>query len=121
MEKAAEKRETTDRGIQTEIHPIKKHYDKDYTFSIWELKRRALQLSRITKCETKSLQTVNHSSLRGSLGIQTAQNKDRISQTTKEAGSLGLPTSRYIWGLRGQKQEKPSDLRLVSENFLRRQ
>lgn len=121
VEKTAEKKETSDEGIQTELHPVKSHKDKDYTFSVWELRFRALKLSRTVKSGTKSLQTVNHSSFRGSAGIQTAPDKDRISETTQDSGSVLRAPSRYIWGLRGHKQDKASVVNFVSQNLFRYQ
>lgn len=43
--------------IQTETHPICYNKRKSYTWNIWELHRKTIQLSKLTKCHTKSTQT----------------------------------------------------------------
>lgn len=70
VEKALEKKDATEEGIQTELHPLTEYVETDYAFSIWELKRRALQLSRTVKCATKSMQTADFLGLSAVYGIR---------------------------------------------------
>ncbi|EEB13409.1 conserved hypothetical protein [Pediculus humanus corporis] len=93
-------------NTQTILHPIPKHWDKDYTFSEWELKKRALTLSRLIKCVTKSVQTVNHSHFRSSIGLTAAPDKDKDVQTMRDSSCVHSTISAYLYGLRGHKENK---------------
>lgn len=86
---------------QTMTHPIKSFIDKDYAFSEWQLKQRALQLSRIIKSQTKSVQTVNHSHFRASIGVQCKPDKTKETNTKKDAGCVHERPLNYHLGLRG--------------------
>lgn len=35
---------TTDRDIQTELHPIPYHKDESYVWNLWDLRRKAIEL-----------------------------------------------------------------------------
>lgn len=43
--------------IQTETHPIPYNKDPNYTFSIWELRRQAIQLANLRASRTRSTQS----------------------------------------------------------------
>lgn len=49
---------TADAGVQTEIHPIESHIDRNYTWSEWELKQRSVKLAKLVVKSTKSQQTI---------------------------------------------------------------
>lgn len=63
-------------GTQTELHPIP--YDKDpkYTFSIWEQRRRVLQMANLLSKQTRSTQS-HESAFRSSVAAQTVTLVDR--------------------------------------------
>lgn len=42
---------------QTETHPIPSNIDKNYHWNVWDLRRRAIGLANLMKCETNSSQT----------------------------------------------------------------
>lgn len=54
-------------GIQTDTHPHSYHKDNNHTWNLWDLRREAIKLANIQKCETKSTQTND------SLGTQTIE------------------------------------------------
>ncbi|XP_031633398.1 cilia- and flagella-associated protein 206 [Contarinia nasturtii] len=45
-------------GIQTDVHPIRPYkMDKHHKWNIWDMRRDAIKLANIRKCQTKSTQT----------------------------------------------------------------
>lgn len=46
-----------DAEIQTEIHPIPSHVDKNYHSNIWDLRRKTIRLANLMNCDTHSSQT----------------------------------------------------------------
>lgn len=44
-------------GIQTDVHPIPFAKDKNYKWNVWDLRREAIKLANLQKCQTKSTQT----------------------------------------------------------------
>ncbi|KAK6622484.1 hypothetical protein RUM44_002296 [Polyplax serrata] len=57
-------------GVQTELHPIPSYISRHHTFSQWELKRRAIRLAKLSRCVTKSQQTINRTSFQPEVGVQ---------------------------------------------------
>ncbi|KAK6621590.1 hypothetical protein RUM44_001397 [Polyplax serrata] len=106
MKKVGRKVSSVAQSVQTLIHPIEKYWDKDYTFSEWELKKRALVLSRMAKCVTKSVQTSNHSHFRSSIGIYAAPDKDKEVQTKRDSSCVHPTIGTYLYGLRGHRENK---------------
>lgn len=53
--------------IQTDIHPIPFAKDKNHIWNIWDMRREAIKLANLQKCQTKSTQTRCQSSF----GTQT--------------------------------------------------
>lgn len=70
--------------IQTELHPIPYNKQPNYTCSIWELRRRAIQLANLRASRTRSTQT-NVSSLRVDAIQQTFPLVDKGSQSKRHA------------------------------------
>ncbi|XP_028178982.1 cilia- and flagella-associated protein 206 [Ostrinia furnacalis] len=91
-----------DRDIQTEAHPIDEHIEKNYTWDMWEWKRRACQWASIVNCQTHSTQT-NYSHLRSEIHCQTVEPRDKCMQTRRDAGVNTAANNFFLWGLRGQK------------------
>lgn len=69
--------------VQTELHPIPANKDVNYMFSVWDLRRKGLQMANLVKCKTTSAQTV-HSFHRRDAKIQTVEMVHTEMQTTKE-------------------------------------
>lgn len=49
---------TAEAEIQTELHPVPYHIDKNYMWNVWDIRRKAIQLANLRKCQTKSAQTM---------------------------------------------------------------
>ncbi|KAM3957254.1 cilia- and flagella-associated protein 206 [Aphomia sociella] len=90
-----------DKDVQTEVHPIPEYIEKDYTWDLWEWKRRACQWASIVKCQTHSTQTI-YSHLRSEVHCQTVEPRDKCLQTKKDSGINTPANNFFIWGLRGQ-------------------
>ncbi|XP_032523638.2 cilia- and flagella-associated protein 206-like [Danaus plexippus] len=91
----------SDKDVQTETHPIESYIEKNYSWNLWEWKRRACQWSSIVNCKTHSTQT-HYSHLRSEVHCQTFQPRDKNMQTKKDSGVNTDPNKVFLWGLRGQ-------------------
>ncbi|KAF9415156.1 hypothetical protein HW555_007133 [Spodoptera exigua] len=91
-----------DKDIQTEIHPVPTYKEKNYTWDLWEWKRRACQWASIVNCQTHSTQTV-YSHLRSDIQCQTIEPRDKSLQTNKDAGMNTVNSNYFLWGLRGHR------------------
>ncbi|XP_075986847.1 cilia- and flagella-associated protein 206 isoform X2 [Anticarsia gemmatalis] len=90
-----------DRDIQTEAHPVEEYHEKNYSWDLWEWKRRACQWATIVNCKTHSTQT-NYSHLRSDVHCQTIEARNKCQQTKKDTGVNTTPQNYFLWGLRGQ-------------------
>ncbi|KAJ8715798.1 hypothetical protein PYW07_010280 [Mythimna separata] len=90
------------KDIQTETHPLDEYKQKNYSWDLWEWKRRACQWANIVNCQTHSTQT-HYSHLRSEIHCQTVSPRDKCLQTNKEKGVNTVKSSYFLWGLRGQK------------------
>lgn len=70
--------ETVEAEVQTDVHPIESYIDPDYAWSEWELKKKAVQLARLTRCVTKSQQTQD-SGFRATKGVQSVSTKTKAT------------------------------------------
>ncbi|XP_045506705.1 cilia- and flagella-associated protein 206 [Colias croceus] len=95
------KTKVCDKDIQTEAHPVEGYIEKNYTWDMWEWKRRACQWATIVNCQTHSTQT-NYSHLRSEIQCQTFEARDKCQQTKKDCGINTIPNNVFLWGLRGQ-------------------
>ncbi|XP_022827525.1 cilia- and flagella-associated protein 206-like [Spodoptera litura] len=91
-----------DKDMQTETHPVPTYKDKNYTWDLWEWKKRACQWATIVNCKTHSTQT-NYSHLRSDIQCQTVEPRDKSLQTNKDTGMNTVNSQYFIWGLRGQR------------------
>ncbi|KAL5278369.1 CFAP206 family protein [Megaselia abdita] len=71
--------------VQTDLHPIPVNKDVNYMFSVWDLRRKGLQMANLVKCKTTSSQTL-HSFHRRDAKVQTVEMVQNGIQTTKEEG-----------------------------------
>ncbi|XP_046973172.1 cilia- and flagella-associated protein 206-like [Vanessa cardui] len=95
------KTKISDKVVQTDIHPIDGHIEKNYSWDMWDWKRRACQWATIVNCRTHSTQT-DYSHLRSEIHCQTVEPRDKCLQTKKDSGINTNPRDVFIWGLRGQ-------------------
>ncbi|EZA52577.1 hypothetical protein X777_08060 [Ooceraea biroi] len=90
--------------VQTDVHILPPYVDKDYTSSVWELKRRALRLACITRCATRSTQTFN-SHFRYGVYVQAAPPQDKEVQTRRDNCTNTKSLKTFIFGLRGRRDD----------------
>ncbi|XP_026331578.1 cilia- and flagella-associated protein 206-like [Hyposmocoma kahamanoa] len=91
-----------DKNIQTETHPLKDNIVREYTWNIWECKRRAINMTTVANFKTHSTQT-NQSHYRSDIHCQTAELHDKNAQTKKDAAIMTTKCNYYLWGIRGQR------------------
>lgn len=82
-------RKTYDIDCQTDLHPIPCNINKDYTWNVWDLRRKAIQLANLRKSATHSAQT-DCSYERFAIRTQTWGTKSAECQT-KQDGSSNVP------------------------------
>ena len=82
--------------VQTELHPVESNIDKNHTFSEWELKKRAVKIANLTKCQTKSQQTIR---LKRDFGIQITPVMDKNVQTLTDKSCNHDHFSKAVWKL----------------------
>ncbi|XP_012543365.2 cilia- and flagella-associated protein 206 [Monomorium pharaonis] len=93
-----------DQKVQTDVHIFPSYIDKDYTSSIWELKRRALRLANLSRCATRSTQTFN-SHFRYGVYVQAAPPQDKEVQTRRDNYTNTKKLLTFIFGLRGRRDD----------------
>ncbi|RZF43359.1 hypothetical protein LSTR_LSTR001620 [Laodelphax striatellus] len=89
------------------------YYDKDYTWNVWELKRRAIHLADIRKMLTHSTQT-GASNKRTSVGTQTYQMKDTSTQTRKDNSTMMPKLFNFRFFLNGDEEYDSNIIKLTS-------
>lgn len=77
------------------------------------MKRRAIRLANLTKCLTKSQQTVSHSHFRNNAGVQVDPPKTKFTQTRKERSCNHPTMSTFVWGIRALDEGEPKVLTLT--------
>lgn len=84
-------------GIQTELHPIKNHFDKNYHFNAYELMRRHWKKTQsYLKSENKATKTCSTAES----STQTYDIRSASTQESDKATSTPKPIY-YVYGLRG--------------------
>jgi Domain of unknown function len=73
--------------VQTELHPIPFRQDKDYVWNVWDLRRKAIQLTDLVDRRTRSAQTAMSYGSYG-VNVQATLPKKGQGQTQKEAYTL---------------------------------
>nr|XP_046475202.1 cilia- and flagella-associated protein 206-like [Neodiprion pinetum] len=94
-----------DQEVQTVLHPLESNIVKDYTFSTWEYRRRALQLASICQRATHSTQTYK-SHFRSSVYTHAAPPRDREVQTMRDNYANTTRLKNFIYGLRGKRGDQ---------------
>lgn len=85
---------TKDAETQTETHPIQSNIDKSYHWNIWDIRRKAIRLAYLMKCETNSTQTrISY----GSFDVKTQTCCPKTGETqTRLNGSTDMPKPTTI-------------------------
>ncbi|KAG7297611.1 hypothetical protein JYU34_019668, partial [Plutella xylostella] len=96
------KPKTESKEVQTELHPVPSRVDADYSWNLWEHKRRACAAATMVLCATHSTQTV-HSHWRAEAAAQAAPARPAAVQTRRDAAAATGPALRYLslegrWG-----------------------
>lgn len=85
-----DKKLSQDQEIQTDVHPISSNIDYNYSWNVWDLRRKAIMLANARSCSTISAQTdLNYHTF--GVGTQTYDGKVNENQTTVETGTNVLP------------------------------
>ncbi|XP_011645595.1 cilia- and flagella-associated protein 206-like [Pogonomyrmex barbatus] len=103
-----------DQKVQTDVHILPPYIDKDYTSSIWELKRRALRLANISRCATRSTQTFN-SHFRYGIYVQAAPPQDKEVQTKRDNYTNTKKLKTFMFGLRGRRDDNQHVISFLDE------
>lgn len=74
---------------QTETHPIPSNIDKNYHWNIWDIRRQAISLANLMKCQTNSSQTnISY----GSFEANTQTQSSKVAETqTRRNSSTDMP------------------------------
>lgn len=104
--------ETFSVECQTLDHPIPSNIVLNYKHNIWDLKREALLLAKLSHCKTSSTQTEECAGLCPAT-VQTYDLKDQGVQTKREHGTNVPKPLQYLYGLRGRMDDKQMQLDLT--------
>ncbi|XP_066587430.1 cilia- and flagella-associated protein 206 isoform X2 [Prorops nasuta] len=102
--------------VQTDTHILPPIIDQSYTWNAWELRRRALQLAAISKCATRSTQTIK-SNFRIGVEVQASEMKDREVQTMRDNYANTKKLKTYIYGLRGRRDDCQHVVSFIEDEF----
>ncbi|XP_011878807.1 PREDICTED: UPF0704 protein C6orf165 homolog [Vollenhovia emeryi] len=105
-----------DQKVQTDVHILPPYIDKDYTSSVWELKRRALRLANISRCVTRSTQTFN-SHFRYGVYVQASLPQDKEVQTRRDSCTNTKKLMTFIFGLRGRRDDNQHVVSFLEDEF----
>ncbi|XP_049880607.1 cilia- and flagella-associated protein 206-like isoform X2 [Pectinophora gossypiella] len=103
------------RAIQTEVHAVEEYIEHNYSWDLWEWKRRACQWANIVNCKTHSTQTI-YSHLRSEIHCQTFEPRDKCLQTKKTTGMNTNTCNFFLFGLRGKRGEGQHSMDMVPEH-----
>jgi hypothetical protein len=89
-----------DAGTDTPVHFVTDNVIPSYTFSEWELRRRALRAASLHHCKTSSTQT-DRSHFRKDADTQVNPGRAASTQTGVEAGTNPIHRKTFVVGMRG--------------------
>jgi len=105
-----------DAGTETPTHFVERYIDVNYHWNEWELRRRALKISKLKKCLTTSQQT-DESHFRRDNDSQVYLPRIKGTQTKREKGTNPPTKTSYIAGLRGAiDSSKPAISQFVTSD-----
>ena len=101
---------TRDASTGTPTHFMESHFDVNYHWNEWELRRRALKVVALKGCATSTTQT-DASHFRRDNETQVYTLREKGSQTKRDKGVNPPIVTQYVAGLRGTL---PDDAKSVS-------
>lgn len=102
-----------DIDCQTDVHPIVTNINKDYTWNVWNLRRKAIQLANLRKCQTHSTQT-DCSYERFATRTQTWPLKSSNCQTKHDAAvNVPRPHTCVRYGRGVERSTAPEQINLT--------
>ncbi|XP_014256490.1 cilia- and flagella-associated protein 206-like isoform X2 [Cimex lectularius] len=110
---------SSDKSVQTDIHPMPSIIDPKHRSSTWQLKEDACQLANILKMRTHSMQT-DLSHFAYDIGTQVNLPKAVEVQTMTDNYTNTPKLQNFLYGLRGQKEDNQHTViltRPVEEGF----
>ena len=90
-----------DASTGTPTHFVDSHFDMNYHWNEWELRRRALKVVALKGCITSTTQT-DASHFRRDNETQVYELREKASQTKRDKGSNPPVVTSYVAGLRGK-------------------
>lgn len=106
---------TRDASTGTPTHFIESHFDVNYHWNEWELRRRALRVVALRGCATSTTQT-DASHFRRDNETQVYQQREKGSQTRREQGTNPPIVTQYMAGLRGQGADSSAVSKFVNKD-----
>lgn len=97
---AADTAQMKDVGTETPVHFIEKFIDHSYEWNEWNLRRKTLQIIRLTKSRTIGMQT-DKSHFKQTHDTQHYPTFEYGTQTMRDSATNPIITKKYITGLRG--------------------
>jgi hypothetical protein len=94
---------TRDAATGTPTHFQESYFDMNYHWNEWELRRRALRVVALKGCATSTTQT-DTSHFRRDNETQVFEERERGSQTRRDAGVNPPVVVQYVAGLRGKAE-----------------
>jgi hypothetical protein len=73
---------STEREVQTELHPVPYNRDENYVWNLWDLRRKAIELANLRRKKTSSAQTAV-SYHRFNIASQRYEDRQKSLQTTR--------------------------------------
>lgn len=104
---------------QTETHPIPSNVDKNYYWNIWDLRRKAISLASLMKCETNSSQTnISYGNFHANTQTYSSKAEETQTRCNRSTGTVPKPTTlrSYIRDIDfGGMSEEMECLNLISD------
>jgi len=94
---------TRDAATGTPTHFQESYFDMNYHWNEWELRRRALKVVALKGCATSTTQT-DASHFRRDNETQVYEERERGTQTRRDAGANPPVVIQYVAGLRGKTE-----------------
>lgn len=105
--------QSRDIDCQTCVHPIAANRNKDYCWNVWDLRRKAIQLANLRKCQTHSTQT-DCSYERFGARTQTWPMKSSMCQTKHDAAiNVPRPQTCVRYGRGVERNTAPEQINLT--------
>ena len=103
---------TRDASTGTPVHFTESHFDVNYHWNEWELRRRALKVVALKGCITSTTQT-DASHFRRDNETQVYLQREKASQTKRDKGVNPPVITQFVAGLRGKAADPKSVSRYI--------